>query len=117
MIAGHVGVITRHQRQRPMAKGRSFQKLKNCINYDIKTVKWRRIFVPTVISVFFVYIIALKRFPTAKEFIISIAVTFIPFYFSYNNYSNTTSKEAFNYSLENINNIKRIIKSKKKIIL
>ena len=96
---------------------RSFQKLKNCINYDIKTVKWRRIFIPTIFSTFLVYIFALKRFPTAKEFILSASVIFIPFYFSYTNYSETTSKEAMKYSLDNIKNIKTIIKNKKKLII
>lgn len=96
---------------------KSFRKLKKCISYDLKTVKWRRILVPSVFTCFLVFFIVHKKLPNAKEFLLYIGVVFISFYITYKNYSSKTTKEAILYSVENIKHIKSIIKKKKNIIL
>jgi hypothetical protein len=87
----------------------SLRKLEKCLDYDKKTIKWRRILLSTVLCITLLFIILHKRLPTTKEFIIYLFFIFIVFYVNWNQYCKRTASGAVFYGLENIKNIKKLL--------
>jgi len=87
----------------------SLRKLEKCLDYDKKTIKWRRVLLSTVLCITLLFIILHKRLPTTKEFIIYLFFIFIVFYVNWNQYCKRTASGAVFYGLENIKNIKKLL--------
>jgi len=84
----------------------SLRKLEKCLNYDQKTIKWRRTWIATLISIALIFGIFYRRLPSAKELVIYFCFIFVVFYITWQNYSNRTAKAAVRYGKKNIENIK-----------
>jgi hypothetical protein len=85
----------------------SFRKLEKCLDYDKKTIKWRRILLSTVLCIIMLFIILHKRLPNTKELVIYLFFIFIVFYVNWDQYSKRTASAAVFYGRENIENIKK----------
>jgi len=85
----------------------SVRKLEKCLDYDQKTIKWRRILLSTILCICLLFAILHKRLPTTKEVVIYLFFIFIVFYVNWNQYSKRTASGAVFYGRENIQNIKR----------
>lgn len=85
----------------------SVRKLEKCLDYDKKTIKWRRILLSTILCITMIFIILHKRLPTTKELVIYLSFIFIVFYVNSKQYSKRTASAAVFYGRENIKNIKK----------
>lgn len=95
----------------------SLRKLENCLDYDKKTIKWRRTLIATLISMILLFGVFHRRSPSSKEFIIHFFFIFVVFYVMWQNYSDRTASGAVLYGRENIDNIKRQLAEKRRYIL
>ena len=96
---------------------RSIRKVIHCIDYDKKTIKWRRTLISTLLCIFLIFGLIHRRIPTAKEFILYLFFIFMVFYLMWKNYVSRTASEAISYSQENLKNIKTQIFQKHNFIL
>jgi len=88
----------------------SLRKLEKCLNYDQKTIKWRRTLLATLLSVALIFGIFYKRIPSSKELAIHFCFIFVVFYVTWQNYSSRTASAAVLYGSKNIENIKKRLK-------
>jgi hypothetical protein len=95
----------------------SLTKVENCLNYDQKTIKWRRILLTTLLSILLLFGIFHQRFPTAKELLIYFFFIFVVFYMNWQHYVKRTASGAVIYGRENIANIRKQIAEKHSFIL
>ena len=56
------------------------RKLQISAGFEINTIKWRRAILAAVPTVLLIFLIALLRFPTPREFILSFLIVFSLFY-------------------------------------
>lgn len=85
---------------------KSMSKLKMCLTYDTKTIKWRRILITTVLACILIFGFIHVRFPTTKELLLYITFIFICFYINWNNHVSRSGSEAISYGIGNLENIK-----------
>jgi hypothetical protein len=84
----------------------SLRKVEKCLDYEQKTIKWRRTLSSTLICILLIFGVIYKRFPTAKELLLHFFFIFTVFYCNWMNYASCTSSKAVRYGKQNINNIK-----------
>ena len=96
---------------------KSMRKVIKCVDYDKKTIKWRRTLISTLFCIFLIFAVIHRRIPTAKEFILYLFFIFIVFYLSWKNYVSRTASEAIFCSQNNLKNIKKQIIEKHTFIL
>lgn len=94
----------------------SVRKLEKCLDYDQKTIKWRRILLSDLLVICLLFGILHKRMPSTKEFVIYLFFIFIIFYMNWRHYSTRTSSGAVFYGRENIQNIKKHLLENKSFI-
>lgn len=87
----------------------SIRKLKICMSYDTKTIKWRRILLATTISVAGIFFFVLRRKPEPRELLLTFVIIFLTFELTWRDYTNRTSYDAMKYGQENIDHIRSII--------
>ena len=95
----------------------ALRKLKNCINYNQKTIKWRRTLLTTLLSIVLIFGLFRKKFPSAKELLIYFFFIFMAFYINWEHYVYRTASGAAKYADENIQNIKKLCVKDHKFIL
>ena len=78
---------------------------------DVNTVKWRRSLILSIIGIFLVYIIVLRRIPQGDEFFLSVLLMFIVIYGSFSYYQFHYNR----YPTYNINKNLELIRSKLKL--
>lgn len=113
----HDDAFTYHKSTKTDSIFSSLSKLENCLSYDAKTIKWRRIFIGTFLSIILIFGILHQKIPTAKEILIYFSFIFGVFYLNWNHYSKRTAFKATEYGKENINNINKKLKETRKFIL
>jgi len=86
----------------------SLRKLKNCLECEVKGVKWRRVFIAALSTTLLIYLVGHGRFPNVKELVISVFFTFIIFYIMWSNYDNMITKYAVTLGVAHIENIKKL---------
>lgn len=96
---------------------RSTRKLEKCVNYDLHTIKWRRILICSGIAVVLLFVLVHARVPSTKELVLHLLLIFVVFYLSWQNYGSRTSKKAIGFTIEHIANIKEKIRTKHTFIL
>lgn len=74
------------------------QKIENSLDYDLKTIKWRRVLLSTVICI----IIIFRKMPSSKEFLLYFFVIFITFYIIWQLYIENYSFCALNCGKKNL---------------
>lgn len=95
----------------------SLTKVENCLNYEQKTIKWRRILLSTLLSILLLFGIFHQRFPAAKELLVYFFFIFVVFYMNWQHYTKRTASGAVIYGRENIANIRKQIAEKHSFIL
>jgi hypothetical protein len=95
----------------------SLTKLENCLIYDSRTIKWRRILLSTILVIVLLFGLFHQRIPNAKEILIYFFFIYIVFYMNWENYSQRTVSKANLYGRENISNIRRKLSEKHSFIL
>jgi len=84
----------------------SLRKIKNCINYEINTIKWRRTLLASFISTFMIFLLVLQRFPTTKEMVLYFGIIFLVFYLFRQNYAHLISENAVELGHKNLEHLK-----------
>lgn len=84
---------------------RLLYNLENCVEYEGKTIKWRRTLLTTFVIIL-LFGIFTQKIPSAKDLLLSFLIIFTPFYLMWGTYSKRTSGDAVKCCKENIKNIK-----------
>lgn len=90
----------------------SLRKIDNCIKYEQKSVRWRRILICSILVIFLLFVIVHQELPTVKQLILYFFIIFIVFYLNWTNYSNYTCKKAAEIGYENLQQLKQTLKRK-----
>ena len=86
-------------------------KIKQSLFYEYKTIKWRRIYISTICSIFFVYLFVFERYPSVREIIMMFLIIYTIFYTSVSHYMKTTVKDVTQTGLTNLAILTRLIKN------
>jgi len=73
-------------------------KIENCLDYDLKTIKWRRVVISTILCI----IIIFRKLPSSKEFLLYFFIIFITFYTSWQKYAKNYGVDALKYGKQNL---------------
>jgi hypothetical protein len=92
---------------------RMLKNIKICMSYDFKTIKWRRIFISSIISTILIFMIVFYRIPEQSEFLLFLIIIFLIFSFMWSSYIDKTAKEVNKYCEDNILHIYKEINIKK----
>jgi len=96
--------------------GDSLRKLKICMTYDTKTIKWRRILLATTAAVIFIFGIVCRRLPETRELLLYFVIIFCCFELSWRSYTSRTSLEVIKYSEENMKQLKKTLSEERSFI-
>jgi hypothetical protein len=91
---------------------RSLKKIDMCLSYDLKTIKWRRCFVTTIIILILLFTLVKENEMTPKNISLHFTIIFTIIYLSWRNYSNVTGMDVYRIGRENIDNIYRLEEEK-----
>lgn len=83
-----------------------YTKLYHCLSVNKKTIKWRRCFITTFVSLAIYYGFVLKRIPEPKELILGIFVFYIIYYISWDNYVETVNDPVLKIGKEHIKRVR-----------
>ena len=72
-------------------------KIEQIIRYDQRTIKWRRIFIASIIISFILPLILYQRIPTSKELLLTVAVCYTVIKIQWDNYIENISKPISKY--------------------
>ncbi len=87
----------------------SLRKLRYCITYDLRTIKWRRSLISAGIITFMLFALVWRRLPSPQELITHMLLITAVFSTMWSNFSKITSKEAAAYVDDNIQHIKQLL--------
>lgn len=87
------------------------KKIKICTSYDFKTIKWRRIFLASVLSTILLYFIIYSSLPNERDFLLTIIILFLVISIMWYSYISKTGLEINKYCDQHILDILKIIKS------
>lgn len=90
------------------------ENIKICMSYDLKTIKWRNVFITSFISTIILFLIVFARFPSSKELLLFVIIIFLSITFMWKSYINKTVNEVNKYCNENILHIYKEIKQNNK---
>lgn len=79
-----------------------YQKIKYCLQSDLKTIKWRRSFLGAIIIVVLLFSIIHQRFPEANELILHVVIIYAVYYAMWHNYTYTISSIAYRLGTRNL---------------
>lgn len=84
---------------------RSLKKLDICLSYDLKTIKWRRSFICTILIIILLFIFVKDNEMTAKNLVLHFTVIFTIIYLNWRNYSQVIGSDVHKIGRKNIENI------------
>ncbi len=87
----------------------SLRKLRYCITYDLRTIKWRRSLISAFIITFMLFTLVWRRLPSPQELITHMLLITAVFSTMWSNFSKITSKEAAACVDDNIQHIKQLL--------
>ena len=82
------------------------EKIKCCLTYDMKTIKWRRSLIASTVIIILVFLLVHKRKPELNEMLLYIIICFVVMHVNWKTYTSMVSTEAITYGLENIKKLK-----------
>jgi Ca2+/H+ antiporter len=91
---------------------KSLQKIDICLSYDLKTIKWRRCFIATVIIIVLLFVFVKENEVTSKNVLLHFTIIFTVIYLVWRNYANVTGEDAYRVGKENIDNVFRLVNQK-----
>lgn len=86
------------------------KKIKICTSYDFKTIKWRRIFLASVLSAILLYFIIYSSLPNERDFLLTIIILFLVISVMWYSYINTIGLEINKYCDQHILDILKILR-------
>lgn len=89
----------------------TLKKIKICVSYDFKTIKWRRTFLASVSATFLIYFVVNNNFPKEKDFLLTTIVIFLVISLMWYSYINKTAKEVNRFCDQNLLNVLNVINS------
>jgi hypothetical protein len=95
----------------------SLRKIRYCMTYDLRTIKWRRSLIRASIVTLMLFTILWNRMPTSTELITHILIITAVFTAIWSNFSTRTSSEAAEYVDNNIKHIKNLLTKNHSFIL
>lgn len=95
----------------------SLRKIRYCMTYELRVIKWRRSFISAVLATFLIFLLCWNRIPTPQELLTHLLIITVVFSGMWSHFSDKTSTNASFYCDENITNIKKILKKNRSFIL
>ena len=95
----------------------SIRKLKICLTYDTKTIKWRRLLVTTSVVLLLIFGMIHRRIPEPREILLYFVIIFMCFELNWRNYTARTTNEAIQYGEENMKKLRETLSKKHSFIL
>lgn len=89
---------------------RIFKKIRVVTSYDNHTIKWRRIYISSVLSTVLIFLIIYQRIPSQKELLLYIAIIYAIFALQWSNYTSVISSQASSYINTHLKNLQKHIK-------
>lgn len=86
---------------------RSLRKIEECLKYETKSAIWRRIIIPTIITIFTLFFLIHSNIPSIKTFLLYFIVIFSIFYINRIHYIQRTVYKAIQIGVDNIEQIKK----------
>lgn len=90
-------------------------KVISCLEVDLKTIKWRRCFMISLISIMVFFLVLYGRIPEFKELLLGVIIVYIITYMEWQNYAIMVSKESAKTGIKNLKLLRKIIKNKEKV--
>jgi uncharacterized BrkB/YihY/UPF0761 family membrane protein len=95
----------------------SLRKIRYCVTYDLRTIKWRRSLISAGIVSFMLFALVWRRLPSSAEFATHMLIITAVFSIVWTNFSYTTGKDAAFYVDNNIKHIKKLLINNRSFIL
>jgi hypothetical protein len=95
----------------------SIRKLKICLTYDTKTIKWRRILIATAIALLLIFGMVHRRLPEPREMLLYFVIIFMCFELTWRSYTARTTSEAIQYGEENMKKLRETLSKNHSFIL
>ena len=84
---------------------KSLRKIDICLSYDLKTIKWRRCFLATIIIMVLLFVFVKDSEITPKNVLLYFTVIFTVMYISWRNYAKITGEDVYRIGRENIDRL------------
>ena len=95
----------------------SIRKIRYCMTYELRVVKWRRSLLSATITTFLLFTVCWQRLPTASEIITHMLLITVVFSIIWSNFSTRTGTDALRYCDGNISHVKKLLRSNRNFIL
>ena len=95
----------------------SLRKMRYCLTYDMRTIKWRRSLMSSGIVTLLLFLLLWQRLPSSSEFLTHILVVTIVFSAMWTNFSKRTGFEAASYADANLDHVKKLLQRHHSFIL
>lgn len=95
----------------------SIRKIRYCMTYELRAVKWRRSLLSAAIATILLFAVCWQRIPTSQEIITHLLLITVVFSIVWSNFSTRTATDALRYCDGNINHVKKMLKSDRNFIL
>ena len=95
----------------------SIRKLKICLTYDTKTIKWRRILIATSLALLLIFGMVHRRLPEPREMLLYFVIIFMCFELTWRSYTARTTSEAIQYGEENMKKLRETLSKNHSFIL
>lgn len=90
----------------------TLRKLEKCVDYEEKTVKWRRVFLTTLGTMLLLFGLCGHSTPTAKDLILYFFIIFLMFYVNWFHYISRTVSPVIKYQKQHVRNIRAKLRQK-----
>jgi hypothetical protein len=90
---------------------RSFQKLRHCITFENRSIKWRRSLLTSCMITLLLFIFCWERRPTSSEIIIHIILITLVVTINWNNFSLNSGEKSLHVCNDIIKHIKKLTKN------
>ena len=95
---------------------RSIRKLEDCIRYEDRLVKWRRVLISACIITAMMFGLVHRRVPTAKELLLYVFLIFLVLTLNRANQISRSSLTAIRYHQQNLANVKKELASSRSFL-
>lgn len=95
---------------------RTLYKLRICVEYDMKTIKWRRILLATGTAVTLLFLLVHRRLPEPREFLLYFVIIFMCLEISWRTYVSYISSDVVRCGEENLSHLRKEIEKMRSLI-
>lgn len=95
----------------------SLHKLRFCVTYEMRTIKWRRSLVAAVASTALLFLLCWRRVPTPRQLLTHVLIILGVYSAMWSHYAKCTSEDAVKYAVGNIDHIKQLLVQNHSFIL